>query len=496
MCLYQTQARHSTGNQEREQRKLFPEQVPLIPDAFVNSLFSGIYKGNRVKYRQKLKRKAPPVARTTDEAVSTNNAIAHVEADTTSLCGNRRRKARRAMEAREQRGLQLAANSKITRHGDLWIVPSQHNGKKYTVDLNSQSCSCPDHEATRQKCKHIFAVEYAIQQEQGLQLPEQESRKVGRPTYRQAWHEYNLAQVNEKALFQSLLYELCQIIDEPLQNMGRPRVSLADLLFCAGLKVYSTISGRRNMSDLREAQKRGYISKAVHYNTISKYLERKSLTPLIEELITRSSLPLKDVECDFTMDSTGLSTGRFVRWFDVKYGGTEDWHDWIKLHLACGVKTNIVTAVIISGRHDNDSPFFKPLLEKTARAGWKIREVSADKEYLSANNIRLVLLKGGQPYIPFKSNSTTNQKSTVWNRMLHFYRYHQEEFGAHYHKRSNVESTFSMIKAKFGERIRSKTETAQTNEALLKVLCHNICCVIQSMYELGIDVDFVVKRGI
>jgi transposase len=59
-----------------------------------------------------------------------------------------------------------------------------------------------------------------------------------------------------------------------------------------------------------------------------------------------------------------------------------------------------------------------------------------------------------------------------------------------YHRRSNVETTFSMIKAKFGERLRSKTETAQKNELLCKILAHNLCCVIQSMYELGIDVDF------
>ena len=47
-----------------------------------------------------------------------------------------------------------------------------------------------------------------------------------------------------------------------------------------------------------------------------------------------------------------------------------------------------------------------------------------------------------------------------------------------------------MIKAKFGEHLRSKSMVARTNEVLCKVLAHNLCCVIQSMYELGIDVDF------
>ena len=43
-----------------------------------------------------------------------------------------------------------------------------------------------------------------------------------------------------------------------------------------------------------------------------------------------------------------------------------------------------------------------------------------------------------------------------------------------YHKRSNAETTFHMIKSKFGEKLSSKTHTAQVNEALCKVLYHNI----------------------
>ncbi len=47
-----------------------------------------------------------------------------------------------------------------------------------------------------------------------------------------------------------------------------------------------------------------------------------------------------------------------------------------------------------------------------------------------------------------------------------------------------------MMQAKLAASIRSKTSVAQTNELLCKVLCHNICCVIQSMYELGIEAHF------
>jgi hypothetical protein len=59
-----------------------------------------------------------------------------------------------------------------------------------------------------------------------------------------------------------------------------------------------------------------------------------------------------------------------------------------------------------------------------------------------------------------------------------------------HHQCSNVETTFSMIKGKFGERLRSESTTGQINEVLCKVLCHNVCCLIQSFYELGVEPTF------
>jgi len=64
------------------------------------------------------------------------------------------------------------------------------------------------------------------------------------------------------------------------------------------------------------------------------------------------------------------------------------------------------------------------------------------------------------------------------------------EFSATYHKRSNAESVFSSMKRKFSDAVRSKTPVSQTNEVLLKCLCHNLVCLIHEMHETGAPVAF------
>ncbi len=406
------------------------------------------------------------------------------------------------MEERELKGLEIAAKSKLTHKGNMWLVPSQSGiPEKYSVALNEEKpqCTCRDYEFRNENCKHIFAVQYTIEREQtdDGQTVVTETVKVVRKTYTQNWPAYNAAQTHEKSELQGLLYELCRTLAEPVQGRGRPRLSLADTIFAATYKIYSTVSGRRFESDLREATSKGYLSRLPHYNSVFRYLESEALTPYLYELIGASAMPLKSVETDFAVDSSGFSTGQFMRWFDVKYGKKEDRRMWLKVHLMCGVKTNIVTSVEISDAYSNDHNYFKPLVDKTAERGFKMEEISADKAYLSGENFLTTIRHGAAPYIPFKTNSTVQStysaKSTLWTRMFHFYNLHREEFLTHYHKRSNVETTFHMIKAKFGQRLRSKTLTAQTNEALCKVLCHNLCVVIQSAHELGIDRTFETK---
>ena len=47
-----------------------------------------------------------------------------------------------------------------------------------------------------------------------------------------------------------------------------------------------------------------------------------------------------------------------------------------------------------------------------------------------------------------------------------------------------------MTKGKFGSALRSTSDVGQINEALCKVLAHNICVLVQGTHELGIEPVF------
>jgi transposase len=399
------------------------------------------------------------------------------------------------MEAREQRGLIIAAKCRIRRKGNVWTVPSQSKSNlRYNVDPHAGTCDCPDHLEAGHRCKHLFAVQYTIEREyseDGMVITEKESLVVQtvRKTYRQDWRNYNLAQTNEKSKFQLLLRALCDGVPSPKQlGRGCRRIPMDDAIFSAVFKVYSTVSGRRFMSDLRDAHDKGYVKRVPCYNSIFNVLESEATTTILKSLIVEAANPLQAIETTFAIDSSGFSGCRFDKWFDKKWGELKSKRAWVKAHVVTGVKTNVITSAEVLEEYSGDSTNFKPLLQSTAKR-FTVNEVCADMAYSSEANLQAVVSEGAMPLIPFKCNATAG-KGGLWAKMFHYFQFKRDEFLSRYHQRSNVESTFSMVKAKFGDGVRSKTDVAMRNEVLAKILAHNICCLISAMYELGVDPVF------
>jgi transposase len=115
----------------------------------------------------------------------------------------------------------------------------------------------------------------------------------------------------------------------------------------------------------------------------------------------------------------------------------------------------------------------------------------ADKAYSSRSVLQFLNDLGLNPLIPFKRGSSSSPKgSRIWQEMFQFAREFSDEFNTRYHQRSNVETTFHMLKMRFGDYLMTKNFVANQNEIKVRVLSHNLCVLIQEAAERGIVADF------
>ena len=153
-----------------------------------------------------------------------------------------------------------------------------------------------------------------------------------------------------------------------------------------------------------------------------------------------------------------------------------------------GRRSKVLTAALVSseeGKGSSDSPHLPHLIKRTASIGFTIRRVLADKAYLSESNLEAILQLGGEPFIPFKSNS--NPRKAISKQIYHQVMANFDRFQETYNQRPLVECAFSMMKRRFSESVRARDFVAQTNETLFLVLCHNLDVLVHSAVEFDVD---------
>lgn len=423
---------------------------------------------------------------------------------------------------REQRGRQIAERGGIRQLGARYVVPAQSansNVPTYLVDVVEQTCTCPDFELRHRPCKHYEACMFWLAWE-GLNMETGEIELPKKQQSKQHWPSYNRGQTTEGLRLPQFLYSLCLGIPDAERapgTSGRKPIPDREAFYGLVMKVYSGRSGRRAESDMHTHTERGYLSRPWDSNTLFRAMESPEMTPILTWAIEESAGPLAQVENaagQFAFDATGFKTTvrrvkdekevAIERWHDQKHKpeGKQTMrrfiHDWVKLHAGTGVLTNVVTAAHVTagmGEGTGDTTHFKYLVNATSRR-FVMKEVSGDKAYLSKNNLAAVAAVGAQPFIPFKitneraAERNMRNPSEHWRKMWAYFDLKKEEFLQHYHRRSNVESTFGGLKAKFGGSVRSKKFVAQQNEVLAKVLLWNLTCLISAIEEFGVEAEF------
>lgn len=376
----------------------------------------------------------------------------------------------------------------------LFLVPSQSNSGGYLVDKAKGSCTCPDFSewGPGHRCKHLWAVLVLTRE---VEMPDGTTvvakKKI---TIKRNWRAHTAASRHEKARVQTLLHALCQCIKQPpYKGNGRPPLPLSAVVYGAAMKVYCNASGRNAETDIEWCREKGFVETVPSFNSIYRYLESPKMTPLLQVMIAESASPLAacETEKQYAVDATGFATTVYGGWFEHKHGATQKRRKakYLKSHVIAGTHTHAVMYVEPTEGHVQDSPLLPLLVEKTAERH-SIAEVSGDAGYLSKVNAEAIAKVHAVPFISFKDNSTGSKGPEAWMKMWAHFTTEKDDYMKRYHRRSNVETVFQMVKQRWGDSLSSRTLTAQFNEILLKYLCHNLACLNMAIENFGIEPKF------
>lgn len=330
-------------------------------------------------------------------------------------------------------------------------------------------------------------------------LPNYNPKLFGeKKTYPQNWHIYNKACSQEKLMFLRILKDAIDYlaVEEEYKGNGRPSAFFGDIVKSICIKSYHNYSARRTESDLKIACSMGIIDEVYKRSTIMKYMQNKKVTELLERLYKIIAQPVASIEIYAAVDATGISNmyGN-TTWRRIRHTKEENKkrREYSKLHIVSGVKTNVVCSAKITSGTTHESPYFKELLDDSAKI-FNFREVVADAGYLSKDNVKAIVEIGAQPFIMGKKNVNVPRPYggvSAWNAMLNLWKNHKMLFAQHYHRRSNVESTFGAIKRKFGDFCRCKKPESQENEILAKIVCFNAAVLSEALLSYDLECKFM-----
>jgi hypothetical protein len=301
---------------------------------------------------------------------------------------------------------------------------------------------------------------------------------------------YNLGQENEFPLFLEWMPIVAMHVAakhdrDRYCGVGAPHsYSLYDILVCLAIYRYFHLSSRRSIGVIKFIVWAAKLHvKVPCFKTLNNYMKDSSMKQYLDEVIEITSRPTRFIEEFFATDSTCAATLCFTMWFMLRMKRKVRKRDHITAHVTTGTKTNIVTAVDVSCKKGGDNIYFRKHVDKTVK-NFKPEEWSGDSTYLTRKNCNKCEEYGIEPYFRLKDNTTTLAKgSPAWKRMTTKDKKDKKEYGTHYHKRSNVESTNSGKSRKFNGFVRAKNDVAKENEEMFGWVDYNFSALARAYYQ-------------
>ena len=295
------------------------------------------------------------------------------------------------------------------------------------------------------------------------------------------WASYDLAQLHE---INEQLLLVRRLVDEAAERLGtgkrengvgKPPKSAADKAKAILVQQYFGVSNRLAAGLMILFDDKLGIEEEFTYKTIERAYGDSKVIQILELVFELTNEPVADKETKFSIDGSGMPRSVKQNWAQDK-DDDEKCAGYDKMVGMIGTTYKLYSAVsITSNGNANESPFFVPLLERTAELYETIELVCGDRAFPSKANCTAVENLGALPRIYPKKGAVLKQRgSHARKKMLLDFVEDLQSWLRDYHNRSISETGNTMWKGKFPKKLMKRLVRRRETEAFARFCSHNI----------------------
>ena len=286
----------------------------------------------------------------------------------------------------------------------------------------------------------------------------------------------------------SFLNCMCNFLDslefETEQVNGRPKANQREILKNLLVMSYNSMSYRRAISDIEILYDKGLILEKISRTTLNDYVNNSKTIEILERLIQLTSTYFK-IEDTLIVDSTWFGEKMYVGGCNKVHNNKQGLFNTRKIHIGILKNSKIICYAKATSGTRHDCPIFKEILSETIKI-FNIKYCLGDAGYVSKENYILCEDNNIKAFLNFKKNyKSSGGKSNLWKQQIDLWKNNKDVWHESYRFRVLVESTFSVIKKKFGNYLRSRNQESMDVEMLLKCLCYNLCIISKDFGQLS-----------
>ena len=263
---------------------------------------------------------------------------------------------------------------------------------------------------------------------------------------------------------------------------GRPPIKKRDIIKSLLFLTHFKCCIQKSPSMLEMHKNILKLEKIPKPRTLYKYRAMPEMSGILERLQYKSADELWIKEKVAATDGTGNGRSKGKHWRKDR-NDSKKYREYDKAHYIVGVRSLVIPHTRVTRGTWSDLPEFEPLVQNTI-PGSNIKQILADKGYVSNENYELAAVYGVTPYIKPKDNAVYRpHPSNQYEKMVHYATKFPERWKNVYRYRVKAECAIHSKKAAFGDIIRGKYPPSRRNQELLRDIVHNFRMTIMDRFD-------------